>query len=38
MIPQTALALLSLNKNLFCRKHQLKKNGGDDGIKVEMES
>lgn len=33
MIPQTAPALLSLNKNLFCKKHQLKKNGGDnDGI------
>jgi len=30
MIPQTAPALLSLNKNLFCKKHQLKKNGGDD--------
>jgi uncharacterized protein YlbG (UPF0298 family) len=25
MIPQTAPALLSLNKNLFCRKDQLKK-------------
>jgi hypothetical protein len=32
MIPQTAPALLSLNKKSFLQKTSAKRNGGDDGI------